>query len=259
MLFHNDKLHSTNILCIVTSLLRDLRIFTALTIKLRSGECRLVCWWSVTGISEELAASVFILRRVSNFFQEIHTPSTIVQMEAKGSSSTSVSNHQSTWHQVAGYIFYTLHINQLYSNTTVWTVTKLNTWVWCKLQGSYVLCRNKLGVRWMPGIILFVNLKISREYYINAYKRMYLMYGVSYAVVMHSKSHTCLVTKKEDNVPTYLLYYKITFIIISSLAVLLCSFLVTWLNPCIKNVEVMPKNKTKKSNSKVLTVICLKL
>jgi len=82
-------------------------------IQLRSGGC-LVCWQSVIGLSEELAASVFILEIVSNFFQEIHTPYATVQMEAKGSSGTSVSNHQSTWHQVAGYIIYTLHINVIF-------------------------------------------------------------------------------------------------------------------------------------------------
>jgi hypothetical protein len=83
-------------------------------IQLRSGGCRLVCWQSVIGVSEQLAASVFTLKRVSNFFQEIHTPYTTVQMEAKDSSVTSGSNHQSTWHQVAGYISYTLHINVIF-------------------------------------------------------------------------------------------------------------------------------------------------
>jgi len=91
-------------------LLRDLRIFTALMIQLRSEGCRLLCWQLVIGVSEELAASVFILKRVSNSFQEIHTPYTTMHMETKGSSGTSVSNHQSKWHQVAGYISYTSHI-----------------------------------------------------------------------------------------------------------------------------------------------------
>jgi hypothetical protein len=71
------------------------------------------------------------------------------------------------------------------------------------------------------------------------------MLRCEFAVVMHNKSHASLMMKKEDNAPTYLFYNKIKFVKISSLAVLQCSFLVTWLNPSVKNVEATSKNKTK--------------